>query len=345
MFHVPPRQSKDANEIKDHLFANYILGCTTVMKHELKIDSFATDPKQQIYRWKLVEFIGTQINGMFHANHEHSTNIYIKLNNLFNKETVDRLGTDLSVNDHPDALDYCIYYVAKTFISVCIEKILSDKDAVFSFPLLIYYLMASNKKFEELFLGLLYMKCPYVACYYPDSEMIYGDADIDDFEMYLRCGYYSVDEYKIKGEELFMDTMASCAELYAAIIRINITEYDMLKFAWIWLDSMLVIPIKVRLSDRMIETFLLHCWTDLYKKDQDRFDNIIKQLELYSVELEKKYKEKGEVFSQSFVDLIIDIKKVIIEIESKLTKEEIHKLTIEEFVKLLEGIISDSDPF
>ncbi|RWS27358.1 nucleoporin GLE1-like protein [Leptotrombidium deliense] len=161
---------------------------------ENRLQPFIKDVSWKNYRTTLQLFIRTNVNAISSHSMDHLRSRIKNLTFLFSGKENEFQGKQISCNKHSEAANFCMYWAAKTFISV------STKQAI-----------------PKSVFPIAVQKCPYVVPCYPQRE-----ADDTEANYLIACGYdYSADGKSLETEESFLNRMRALVRLYGAIVQTN----------------------------------------------------------------------------------------------------------------------------
>ena len=259
-----PEAASVASSAESGTFKQFIKCRNFVAEFENKIKTFIDDPAQKSYRLRLQQFIRTQINAISPDSDDHLKQKFQKLQALFHQQDVEFQDKRLSTRDHVLALDFCLDYAARTFLSVGSKQILSVPKAAFSFAAVVALLWEKEERFGQLLLGHLMEKCPYVGGYYPAPDPRDSESDY-----LICCGYiFGPDKVTLETEESFLNRMRSYVRIYGALVQSKAQHSHGMRHAWIWMTRTLQVQPKPGISAAVIHAFLdvcLHRLFELYR--------------------------------------------------------------------------------
>ena len=261
-----PAPQPVANQLDTNSHAKeYIRLRKFVNDFAVHLKPFTEDQSCKPYRLRLQQFIRTQINTISPESNDHLKQKFQKLRSLFMLQDFEFMEKNLNAREHVLALDFCLDYAAKTFLSVGSKQVLSVPKAAFSFAAIIALLWERDEKFGQLFLGHLMEKCPYIGCYYPKPDDRESQA-----EYLICCGYvFGPDNTTLESEESFLNRMRSYARIYGALIQSKAHHPHGMRNAWIWLSQTLSLEPKAGITAALLHAFLdviLFRFNEFYKK-------------------------------------------------------------------------------
>ena len=195
---------------------------------EESLKEFTQDQGQKSYRSDLTLFLKININNIATGSSDVLRQKFRILCDLFDGRNVPFRNSSINCQRHPLALKFCYFTAVNTFIAATPKQLIDVPQAAFSLSSVITLLWCRHEQFGQLFLAVLYKKCPYIAGYYPERQP-------DDTEASYRelCGY-TITAGSIEAEESFLNRMRSFVKLYAGIVQSTpqMNHPHGLKFGW-----------------------------------------------------------------------------------------------------------------
>ena len=102
-----------ASAVAEYARVDAVLAKTTAACSEFTVSQDASLKK---YRFALQKAIGTQINAISDQSGQHLLNKINKLRQLLSGRPLEVGGKSVSINDHPQARDYCSSLIAKKLV-------------------------------------------------------------------------------------------------------------------------------------------------------------------------------------------------------------------------------------
>lgn len=219
---------------------------------EESLKAFSSDDRYKKYRSELTLFVKTTTNTLSSNSAEHIRDKIERYVRLFGRQTVDYRDKPLSVNDHPDALNFCFYHAANSFLVTGLKQVLASTKSTYSFAQVMVALMIRFEEFSKILMAFFFEMCPYVVPFYPVR-----DASDNEITYSVACGYSLKKDGSLEDEESFLNKMRGLTKLYAAIIQIYAPNSPLnLRDGWKWLASVLNLEPSGSVSPAIIHSFL-----------------------------------------------------------------------------------------
>ncbi|UYV68469.1 GLE1 [Cordylochernes scorpioides] len=147
-------------------------------------------------------------------------------------------GKTISVNDHPAAVFYCKYLIAKTIVSQGEEQVVGQPQTASPIAKVLLELWFNFPDLGDLTRAFFYDRCPHLVPYFPRPQP--GQSDED----YLHAvGYHISSQGLSEKEDAFLKRMGGLATLYATVLTIDPLhqrEHPFgLQHLWQWLQETL----------------------------------------------------------------------------------------------------------
>ncbi|XP_034111762.1 mRNA export factor Gle1 [Drosophila albomicans] len=237
--------------------------------YQSKVDAvkpLQTDEAWKKYRTNCQRTINVPLNAITASSPQHLTTNFDKLYNFFAGQPVRTMdGSNITINDHPLARDYCILLMAKKFVSQTDTAISSNPQAAFPFASVINTFWKLLPDFGKIFLAYMYKESPYLVPYVipqqPDQTP----------EQYLKTmGYRLSDNNELEKPDMFLKRQTGIARLYAAVIMTPSRKIDGpaqcfgLDEAWRWLTHITFVKplpdICATMIMEMLQTLGFELW-------------------------------------------------------------------------------------
>lgn len=264
---------------------------------EESIKPFTQDDSQKAYRSDLTLFLKININNIATGSNDLLRQKFRILCNLFDGQNVPFRNSTINCQRHPLALKFCYLTAVNTFIAATPKQLIDVPQAAFSLSAVITLLWCHHEQFGELFLAVLYKKCPYVVGYYPERQT--DDTDATYMEL---CGY-TFTGGKVESEESFLNRMRSFVKLYAGIVQSTpqMNHPHALQFGWCLLARTLNIEPIPGVTPAVLYAFLsvaTYKMTLLYKRQFVKMLNFIQKDYLGRIELKSTSSDKKPSLEQ-----------------------------------------------
>ena len=225
-------------------------------KHKINLEesikAFSKEDRYKQYRSDLTLFVKTTTNTLSSNSAEHIRDKIERYARLFSRQTVDYRDKPLSVNDHPDALNFCHYHAANSFLVTGLKQALASNKSTYSFAQVMVALMIRFEEFSKILLAFFFEMCPYTVPFYPVR-----DANDNEVTYSVACGYSLKKDGTLEDEESFLNKMRGLIKLYAAIIQIYAPNSPLnLRDGWKWLASILNLEPIGPVSPAVLHSFL-----------------------------------------------------------------------------------------
>lgn len=219
---------------------------------ENSIKEFSKDDRFKQYRSNLSLYIKTIVNTLSSNSQEHIKDKIERYTRLFSGQMVQFRDRPLSINEHKDALNFCIYHTANSFLVTGLKQVLASTKTAYSFAQVIVALWIRFEQFGKILLAFFYEMCPYTVPFYPTR-----DSNDDELTYLIASGYSLKKDGTIEDEESFLNKMRGLMKLFAAIIHIYSPNSPLsLRDGWKWLASILNLEPQSSVSPAVIHSFL-----------------------------------------------------------------------------------------
>lgn len=248
-------QPRKADEHEGFVSVDDLKMYIELRKHKISLEesikAFSDEDRFKQYRSDLKLFVKTLTNTLSSNSAEHIRDKIERYARLFSRQTVDYRNKPLSVNNHPDALNFCFYHAANSFLVTGLKQVLASNKSTYSFAQVMVALMIRFEEFSKILLAFFFEMCPYTVPFYPVR-----DANDNEVTYSVACGY-ALKDGALEDEESFLNKMRGLIKLYAAIIQIYAPNSPLnLRDGWKWLASMLNLEPVGSVSPAVLHSFL-----------------------------------------------------------------------------------------
>lgn len=257
-----PQTEKSINEndtpSSDPLFSNsysikQFIKSQEVLEHiRQSISDLTTNTNFKTYKNELNLFIRTQINSISNSDNQHLNTKVNLLSNLFSGQRVNFQNRFMDANQHPQARTYCMDLAAQTFVTVGTRLVNSVPAIAKSMAVVINGIASNNfPLFQQLVIGHLQERCPYLIPIYPQLED-YSEGPDRHIRFKVACGYnYDSKNNTLETDDKYLVRMRSMVLIYGCILmQSNIGQ------AWTWLVSYLSLAPQPVISATILQAFL-----------------------------------------------------------------------------------------
>ncbi|XP_034476383.1 nucleoporin Gle1 [Drosophila innubila] len=266
--------------------------------YQSKVDAvkpLQTDEAWKKYRTNCQRTINVPLNAITASSPQHLTNNFDKLYNFFAGQAVRTTdGSNITINDHPLARDYCILLMAKKFVSQTDTAISSNPQAAFPFASVINSFWKLLPDFGNIFLAYMFKESPYLVPYVipqqPDQTP----------EQYLKTmGYRLSDTNELEKPDMFLKRQTGIARLYAAVIITPGRKADGpthpfgLEEAWRWLSHIMLVKPLPDICATMIMEMLQTLGFELWRAYGQNFLKLLVYIQTIYIPQLAAYDEGG----------------------------------------------------
>ncbi|KAH8370769.1 hypothetical protein KR093_004909, partial [Drosophila rubida] len=266
--------------------------------YQSKVDAvkpLQTDEAWKKYRTNCQRTINVPLNAITASSPQHLTTNFEKLYNFFAGQPVRTMdGSNITINDHPLARDYCILLMAKRFVSQTDTAISSNPQAAFPFASVINTFWKLLPDFGKIFLAYMYKESPYLVPY-----VIPQQADQTP-EQYLKTmGYRLSDSNELEKPDMFLKRQTGIARLYAAVIITPSRKVDGpsqcfgLEEAWRWLTHIMFVKPLPDICATMIMEMLQTLGFELWRAYGQNFLKLLVYIQTVYIPQLAAYDEGG----------------------------------------------------
>lgn len=202
----------------------------------------STDPKIKARRMELRMEINRRVGQVSNAGQQ----VLLVIKELLT------LSNAVWSQDGQEMLDYCAYTMATKFIEQAETQICSHTPSAFPYGQTVADLIGTLPSFKNVLMALLFERCPYIIPRYPPR--LPGQSE----ESYRKSLGYKEGETDTK----YFERMSGLVSMYAAMIqsiplRLNVTNPYDIKFAWLWLASIM------NMRPRPVTPFIIIAFLDI----------------------------------------------------------------------------------
>ena len=249
-------QPKKSDEHEGFVCVDDLKFYIELRKHKINLEesirAFSKDDRFKQYRMDLSLFVKTLTNTLSSTSAEHIRDKIERYARLFGRQTVEHRDKQLSVNNHPDALNFCYYHAANSFLVTGLKQVMASNKSTYSFAQVMVALMIRFDEFSKILLAFFFEMCPYTVPFYPVR-----DANDNEVTYSVACGYSLKKDGTLEDEESYLNKMRGLIKLYAAIIQIYAPNSPLnLRDGWKWLASMLNLEPVGSVSPAVLHSFL-----------------------------------------------------------------------------------------
>uniref|UniRef100_A0A8D9AB72 mRNA export factor GLE1 n=3 Tax=Cacopsylla melanoneura TaxID=428564 RepID=A0A8D9AB72_9HEMI len=217
---------------------------------EQKLEKMMTDPDLKTFRFQCIKAFNIPINAI---DTQHTLEQYNRLTSVLRGDKTVGTGRNMQrVSDHPLGVLFCMYSMAKKFVSHVDVK----PCVLFAYASVIVELWREFPDFGKLLLGAFHEQCPYlIPVFWPQQE---GQSNE---QYYKSLGYQYIDG-QVEKQELFLKRIIAMTQLYAAI-TITPTRAGgskphphNLMFSWRWMAAMLSLDPQPDVSATLLYSYI-----------------------------------------------------------------------------------------
>ncbi|XP_062587999.1 mRNA export factor GLE1-like [Saccostrea cucullata] len=196
---------------------------------------------QQLKKMKfdLQKAVNIPINAISAVSGAHLRDKLQRLLVLLSGQQVEISNKRVSVRDHPAALPFCKYLIAKMVVRKGEEQVSSIFESAFPLAAVMVGLLTQHPDIRDLLLAHFHSLCPYTVPYHIPRQ------DQQSTEEYHKAlGYKYDSDGNVEKQDKFLKRMSGIMRLYTSIMvssppRQQSTHPFGIEHAWIWLSRVM----------------------------------------------------------------------------------------------------------
>ncbi|XP_061189883.1 mRNA export factor GLE1-like [Saccostrea echinata] len=238
---------------------------------EAAIQVLSSTPQLKKMKFDLQKAVNIPVNAISAVSGAHLRDKLQRLLVLLSGQQVEITNKRVSVRDHPAALPFCKYLIAKMVVRKGEEQVSSIFESAFPLAAVTVGLLAQHPDIRDLLLAHFHSLCPYTVPYHIPRQ------DQQSTEEYHKAlGYKYDSDGNVEKQDKFLKRMSGIMRLYTSVMvssppRQQSNHPFGVEHAWIWLSRVMNIQPLPDITATMVFDLLEVTGHALFHKYKKQF--------------------------------------------------------------------------